>query len=909
MLSAITLAQNNGMVGHWSFDNPDDLTAAEIGNPLQLTGTHTAIQGYTQSDGAVTIGVGSYYTVQHGIAPNGNGTKVNQYTVVMDVRFHDLGQWYALFQTDSTNVSDGDWFISSSGKLGIKAVGYTSKKLIPNKWYRIAASVSNGNRFDYYINGKKVLSGTPQNIDERFALGSEILFFADENGEDNSIDVADIKLFSKDLNDDEIAALGGYPTLELIAPNGGEQWKVNSQQTILWESTQIETINIEYSTDSMNTWQTIAENVSAADGGYAWNLPSNPEESVFLKLTDVNDTSIYDISNHAFSIIEENVGLGLVGHWTFDNPDSLTVAESGNDLILTGTHSAVEGPAENDGAVSIGPGSFYTIEHGIAPNGGGTKVNSYTLMMDIKISEDGLWYALMQTDTTNSNDADWFVSSKGKLGIKVTGYSNPVVFANKWYRIAISIANGNKHDYYVNGVKVKTGVPQDIDGRFALTSKLLLFADESAEDNQITVSDIKLFSRALTDEEIAGFGGFPTIQITSPNGDEYWTTGSFPRITWQSKNVSIVKIEFSSDNGTTWETLSPATPAINGEYTKWKIPDNLNSDSCLIKITKQDNPKFFDISDKVFKIVTTDKTENIVVLGSSTAAGTGPSSPDSAWVNRYRKYIFSKNTTVKVINLAVGGYTTYQLMPDGFTPPQGKPKPDVAHNITKAISFNPKAIIINLPSNDVANGFSVQEQLANYDSILAKAAEVNIPVWISTTQPRNFSEEKRTMQVEMRDSTFARFGKFAIDFWSGIADSNNKIKPEFNSGDGVHLNNAGHRILFERVVAKQIYEQTILPTSVERVGKKLPTHFKLYQNFPNPFNPTTKIQYSINVDSFIRLNVFDILGKEVSTLVNKKQPAGTYQVTFNANNLPSGVYFYKLQAGSFVKTKKLLLLK
>ncbi len=850
------------MVGHWNFDDPTNLTAADVGTPLILTGTQTAIAGYDSADGAANIGVGSYYTAQHGISPNGGGTLVNSYTVVMDVRFHQLGQWYALFQTDSTNVSDGDWFISSSGKLGIHAVGYTTKKLVPEQWYRLAASVANGNRFDYYINGKKVLTGTPQNVDERFALSSVILFFADENGEDNSIDVSDIKIFSRDLADDEIASLGGYPTLELVSPNGGEQWQVNTQQTILWESTEIDFINIEFSTDSMNTWQTIAENVDATSGGYAWNLPSDPEESVFIKITDVNDTSIYDISEHAFSIIEGNLGTGLVGHWTFDNQDSLLKAETGNPLILTGNHFAAPGPAGNDGAVTIGPGNFYTIEHGIEPNGGGAMVNSYTLMMDVKIPVDGLWYALMQTDTTNATDADWFISSKGKLGIRATGYSDPTIFADKWYRIAVSVANGNRHDYYVNGIKVKSGEPQDIDGRFALTSKLLLFADESAEDNELTVSDIKLFSRALTDEEIAGFGGFPSIQITSPNGGEYWTTGSFPRITWKSKNVSIVKIEFSPDNGNTWETLTPATPAINGEFTQWKIPDTLNSDSCLIKITKQDNPNFYDVSDGVFRIATSSKTGNIVVLGSSTAAGTGPSSPDSAWVNRYRKYIYSKNTTIQVINLAVGGYTTYQLMPDGYLPPAGRPAPDTSHNISKAISYNPSAIIINLPSNDVANGFSIQEQLANYDTILAKASEANIPVWITTTQPRNFSEEKRNLQVEMRDSTFSRFGDHAIDFWNGIADSNNGIKPEYNSGDGVHLNNAGHRILYERVVAKQIYEQTILPTSVKRINEKIPEHFRLYQNYPNPFNPSTKITFSIPEESGIKLEIYDVLGRK-----------------------------------------------
>ena len=83
----------------------------------------------------------------------------------------------------------------------------------------------------------------------------------------------------------------------------------------------------------------------------------------------------------------------------------------------------------------------------------------------------------------------------------------------------------------------------------------------------------------------------------------------------------------------------------------------------------------------------------------------------------------------------------------------------------------------------------------------------------------------------------------------------------------------------------------------------------LDQNYPNPFNPATKIKYSIPKRSYIILKVYDILGNEITTLLNEEKPAGTYEVTWNVVNLPSGIYFYRLQAGSFVETKKMILLK
>jgi Secretion system C-terminal sorting domain len=99
-------------------------------------------------------------------------------------------------------------------------------------------------------------------------------------------------------------------------------------------------------------------------------------------------------------------------------------------------------------------------------------------------------------------------------------------------------------------------------------------------------------------------------------------------------------------------------------------------------------------------------------------------------------------------------------------------------------------------------------------------------------------------------------------------------------------------------------------TSVkEEQTNVLPTEFMLSQNYPNPLNPSTKIRYSVPRSSNVMIKVFNILGAEIETLVNEEKSAGTYELTWNAANLPSGVYFYRIQAGSFVATKKMMLLK
>jgi hypothetical protein len=98
-------------------------------------------------------------------------------------------------------------------------------------------------------------------------------------------------------------------------------------------------------------------------------------------------------------------------------------------------------------------------------------------------------------------------------------------------------------------------------------------------------------------------------------------------------------------------------------------------------------------------------------------------------------------------------------------------------------------------------------------------------------------------------------------------------------------------------------------TAVETNKDNSPTEFALEQNFPNPFNPGTTFRYLIPIQSKVVIKVYDILGNEVATLLDEEKSVGTYELTWNAEQLPSGVYFYQLRAGDFTQTKKMILLR
>jgi hypothetical protein len=100
----------------------------------------------------------------------------------------------------------------------------------------------------------------------------------------------------------------------------------------------------------------------------------------------------------------------------------------------------------------------------------------------------------------------------------------------------------------------------------------------------------------------------------------------------------------------------------------------------------------------------------------------------------------------------------------------------------------------------------------------------------------------------------------------------------------------------------------LIPTDVKD-KPVLPKEYKLLQNYSNPFNPSTKIGYELPNAGFVELKVFDVLGNEVANLVNGEMNAGRHEITFNAKNLSSGMYFYRIKAGNFVKTMKMILMK
>ncbi len=290
----------SGMTGYWTFDDPQDLTRATIGNDLELVGQDTAVAGPSANDGATRIGVGSYYKCYHDIPANGGGTYVNRYTFLVDFRVPSLGKYYAFYQTNDDNTNDGDLFVNPEGHVGLVDLGgYSYCRVDPGEWYRLVVSVDLGHHYRIYLDGQLIQEENPQTLDGRFSLYTTFFnFFADENGEDNMFDVAAAAVFNYPLTSEEVEKLGGYghvmpqPPSDPFSPY--LQNVTDASAYISWYAAS-ETAEVYFSTDSSSWAENKVTSTYEDIAGVRWHTVHltglSPDTRYYYRCISDGDTS------------------------------------------------------------------------------------------------------------------------------------------------------------------------------------------------------------------------------------------------------------------------------------------------------------------------------------------------------------------------------------------------------------------------------------------------------------------------------------------------------------------------------------------------------------------------------------------------------------------------------------------
>jgi len=199
----------------------------------------------------------------------------------------------------------------------------------------------------------------------------------------------------------------------------------------------------------------------------------------------------------------------------------------------------------------------------------------------------------------------------------------------------------------------------------------------------------------------------------------------------------------------------------------------------------------------------------------------------------------------------------------------------------------------------MSGGFNIAIRYGAIDSVDTLSHRMlfseDFPLELTHTMPNAF----------INDTVFWNFKYTAPD--SSVVDTIYSVANSVN-GDGIPFNDQWN---FGANFPVSVVD---IPVTVE--DETIPSQFHLSQNYPNPFNPSTTIRFSIPEESFVTLKIYDVLGNEIITLINEQKPPGIYEFEFDAEGLPSGIYFYNLQAipfgrqaGEFIETNKMVLLQ
>ncbi len=265
-------------------------------------------------------------------------------------------------------------------------------------------------------------------------------------------------------------------------------------------------------------------------------------------------------------------------------------------------------------------------------------------------------------------------------------------------------------------------------------------------------------------------GGFVAASVTQEPSDQTILVGETATFTALATGTAPISYQWQKNNvnisGAT--ATSYTTPAVvlsdSGSVYRVIVANVVGSDTSIGAMLRVNRTPLPAIT-----------PNRIVVLGSSTAEGASANPLDSSWARKYARYIQTMYPASTLFNLAIGGFTTFNVMPTGFVPPAPWNRPDlqpaVGNNITRALELNPDLIIINLPTNDCNEYIPIAQQISNYDTVIALAAARGIEVYLSTSQPRNSDPATRALLIQLFAETNSRYGQRAIDFWSGLADT------------------------------------------------------------------------------------------------------------------------------------------
>ena len=385
------------------------------------------------------------------------------------------------------------------------------------------------------------------------------------------------------LDDFVILPVPGQGTVQVTSPNGGEDWLVGSQQNVTWTSSNVTNVKINYSTDNGVSWLNVVSSVPAASGSYSWTVSNTPSTECLVRINDVGNAAVFDVSDATFTISAAVTVIAPNGgeDWTVGDQQNITwTSEDITNVKIE--YSTDNGSAWLDVVASVpaASGSYsWTI-----PDTPSTECL-------VRISDVGNAAVFDVSDATFTI-SDLVTVTAPNGGEVWTGYEQQNI---TWtseditnVKIEYSTDNGGAW------LDVVASVPA-VSGSYSWT-----VPNTPSSQCLVRISDASNASMNDISDATFTIAAGPTITVTAPNGGENWEVGTDYNITWSRQDVSLVKIEYSTDNGGIWLDVIASTPAAIGAY-NWTIP-NTPSTECLVRLSDVGNAAVYDVSDNTFTI-------------------------------------------------------------------------------------------------------------------------------------------------------------------------------------------------------------------------------------------------------------------------------------------------------------------
>ncbi len=865
----------------------------EVGSTKMITWTSTGSLGNVKIEYSINSGV-TYSMITTSTPNTGSYGWVvpNNLTASARIRISD-----ATNITTASDVSNANFSIIPAPLPSITlATPNGGEQWIIGSSYNITwtstGSIANV-RLEYSINGGLSYSSIIVNTPNTGSYLWTIPNAATASARVRVSDAANVSATHDESNTNFSIINGAIPIITITSPNGGEQWTLGSIRTIMWTTTNVPSFNVvivEYSVSGESGPYIPISTFAQNTGFYQWVVPTTLTNNARIRVTTVvNEVTATDVSNASFSITPA-LSLTLTAprgfeNWTVNSTRAITWTSAGAISNVKIEYSTNENLNFTVIAASVpNTGSYTWVVPSPVTTTATVRISDVVNPSILDLSDA---YFIVSPEVpsvtvTSPNGGEvWNIGTSKTISWASTGevanvrieYSTDA--GSSWSVITGSTPNDGNYSWSV----LNTPSPYSRIRIASVTNPLNIY----------DVSDANFTIAAAA---------APAITVTTPNGGENFVIGTYRNITWTSTGtLTNVKLEYSTNGGSTFSLITVNT-ANTGSYA-WKVPSVVTA-SALVRITDVANTTSFDVSDANF---------NIVYATSPIITVTSPNGGEDWSIGT------SKNITWTTANVPSFAMVKIEYSINGEEGPYNL----IATNATNTGSYRwvvpgpiSSAVRIRLTTSyrEV-----VGTDVSNSNFTISPALSVTV------TSPNGGENWVINSTKLITWTTTGNISKVKLDYSVNSGATFTQIATNIPNTGSYQWRVPGPATLYASVRISDVANPTTVRDwsetffAMSRVislsgdvrnqnelqlpeidGEEIPAEFSVTQNYPNPFNPSTNISYQLPTDARVTLRVFNILGVEISTLVNSVQQAGFYDMNWDASRLSSGVYFYQLTA-------------